>query len=127
NHDPRSSGMDTIRLELETHSGVTLVECAVMLGQPRLVQVDGIYCEATLAGYLIFMKNDDVPGVIGHAGTVLGANDVNIANFHLGRPDFVPAGKSREAIAVVETDAEVSDDVLAQLRQNKAVKVARVV
>ena len=52
---------------------------------PRLLQVDGIYCEAALAGFLIFMKNQDVPGVIGHVGTVLGRNHINIANFSLGR------------------------------------------
>jgi hypothetical protein len=48
------------------------VEGAVLLEKPRLMQVDGIYCEAALAGFLIFMKNLDVPGVIGHVGTVLG-------------------------------------------------------
>ena len=52
--------------------GVTTVEGAVVLDKPRLIQVDGIYCEAALAGHLIFMKNQDVPGVIGHVGTVLG-------------------------------------------------------
>ena len=53
----------------------------------KLTQVDGIYCEAALAGFLIFMKNRDVPGVIGHVGTVLGRNRINIANFSLGRRD----------------------------------------
>ena len=76
---------DSIRLELETDTGVTTVEGAVFLGKPRLLQVDGIYCEAALSGYLIFMKNQDVPGVIGHVGTVLGKNSINIANFSLGR------------------------------------------
>ena len=33
------------------------------------------------------MKNHDVPGVIGHVGTVLGSNSINIANFSLGRRD----------------------------------------
>ena len=64
---------------------MTVVEGAVLLGKPRLIQVDGIYCEAPLAGHLIFMKNQDVPGVIGHVGTVLGRNHINIANFSLGR------------------------------------------
>ena len=64
---------------------MTVVEGAVLLDKPRLMQVDGIYCEAALTGYLIFMKNQDVPGVIGHVGTVLGRNNINIANFSLGR------------------------------------------
>jgi D-3-phosphoglycerate dehydrogenase len=84
-HDKRSVHTDSIRLEVETDSGVTSVEGAVLLERPRLLQVDGIYCEAALSGFLIFMKNQDVPGVIGHVGTVLGKNSINIANFSLGR------------------------------------------
>jgi len=113
---------------LETDTGVTSVEGAVVLDRPRLIQVDGIYCETPLAGHLTFMKNQDVPGVIGHVGTVLGRNGVNIANFSLGRADAPPkAGEPLTAIAVVETDGVVPETVLAQLRENPAVRLARTV
>ena len=125
-HEARSGPIDSIRLELETDAGVTVVEGAVLLGKPRLVQVDGIYCEASLAGHLIFMKNHDVPGVIGHVGTVLGRNQINIANFSLGRREVPNApGEPLEAVAVVSTDGVVPEAVLQQLRQNPAVKLAR--
>ncbi len=125
-HEARSGHTDSIRLELETDCGVTTVEGAVLLGNPRLIQVDGIYCEAPLSGHLIFMKNQDVPGVIGHVGTVLGRNQINIANFSLGRRE-VPAapGEPLEAVAVVSTDDVVPERVLQQLRENPAVKLAR--
>ena len=127
-HEKRSAQTDSIRLELETDHGVTTVEGAVFLGKPRLMQVDGIYCEAALSGFLIFMKNRDVPGVIGHVGTVLGRNRINIANFSLGRGD-VPAapGEPLEAVAVVSTDELVPETVLLQLRENPAVQFARAV
>ena len=86
-HDRRLVHTDSVRLELDTDSGVTVVEGAVLLDKPRLLQVDGIYCEAGLSGHVVFMKNQDVPGVIGHVGTVLGRNRINIANFSLGRRD----------------------------------------
>jgi len=125
-HDRRSVHTDSVRLELETDSGTTLVEGAVLLNRPRLLQVDGIYCEATLAGHLVFMKNNDVPGVIGHVGTVLGRNQINIANFSLGRRDEpTRPGEPLEAVAVVSTDASVPEKVLAQLRENPAVKLAK--
>ncbi|HEV3199556.1 MAG TPA: phosphoglycerate dehydrogenase [Bryobacteraceae bacterium] len=125
-HEPRSVHTDSIRLELETDKGVTAVEGAVFLDKPRLTQVDGIYCEAALAGFLIFMKNRDVPGVIGHVGTVLGRNLINIANFSLGRSDAPPAPRlPLEAVAVVSTDELVPESVLAQLRENPAVQLAR--
>ncbi len=123
-HETRSGYSDSIRLELVTDSGVTTVEGVVLLGKPRLTQVDEIYCEVPLAGHLIFMMNQDVPGVIGHVGGVLGRNNINIANFSLGRRE-APAGEPSEAVAVVATDGAVREDVLAQLRENPAVKLAR--
>jgi D-3-phosphoglycerate dehydrogenase len=119
-HEKRSVHTDSIRLEIETDAGVTAVEGVVLLEKPRLIQVDGIYCEAALSGSMIFMKNQDVPGVIGHVGTVLGKNRINIANFSLGRRD-----EAAEAVAVVSTDGLVSENVLAQLRENPAVRFAR--
>jgi len=127
-HGPKAGHINSVTLELETDTGLTTVEGAVVLGKPRLMQVDGIYCEAPLAGDLLFMKNQDVPGVIGHVGTVLGNNGVNIANFSLGRRDAPSKpGEPLEALAVVETDGAVSDAVIAQLKRNPAVKVARAV
>src|SRR5262249_29072368 len=123
-----SSHIDSIRLDLETDAGVTTVVGAVFLEKPRLTQVDGIYCEAPLAGHLLFMKNQDVPGVIGHVGTVLGRNGVNIANFSLGRRDVPSApGEPLEAVAVVAVDGAVPESVIAQLKENPAVRLARTV
>ena len=79
-------------------TGVTTVVGAVLLDRPRLLQVDGIYCEASLSGNLVFMKNHDVPGVIGHVGTVLGRNHLNIANFSLGRRETAQAGDTDAAL-----------------------------
>ncbi len=125
-HAARAGHMDSILLELETDRGVTAVEGVVLFGRARLTRVDGILCEAALYGNLLVMMNQDVPGVIGHVGTVLGRNHINIANFSLGRRNGPGAeGEPREAIAVVSTDGLVPDNVLAQLRENPAVKLAR--
>jgi D-3-phosphoglycerate dehydrogenase len=121
-HEARSGHTDAVRVELETDHGFTTVEGAVVFDKPRLIQVDGIYCEAPLSGHLLFMKNQDVPGVIGHVGSVLGRNGVNIANFSLGR-----AEGASHAVAVIETDDTVPEPVLTQLHDNPAVKLARTV
>ena len=124
-HEARSGNTDSILLELETDRGVTAVEGAVLFGRARLVQLDGIRCEAPLYGALLVMMNQDVPGVIGHVGTVLGRNRINIANFSLGRRAApAAAGEPLEAIAVISTDGLAPEDVLAQLRENPAVKLA---
>ncbi len=127
-HEPRALYSDTIRIELETENGSTIVEGTSLLGAPRLLQVDGIYCEATLKGHLLCTKNDDVPGVIGHVGQVLGSNGVNIANFSLGRRDAPPSpGSPLEAIAVVSTDVAVPETVLRKLQEHPAVRLARAI
>jgi D-3-phosphoglycerate dehydrogenase / 2-oxoglutarate reductase len=117
-----------IRVEVETETGITPVFGAVVLGKPRLLEVYGIRVEVPLSGCLIFMRNHDVPGVIGHVGSVLGKNSVNIANFSLGRDEGEPEpGKPRRAVAVVEVDGPIGDNVIADLRGNPAVRFASVV
>jgi D-3-phosphoglycerate dehydrogenase len=128
-HEPRGEHLvDTIRLELETDLGVSSVEGAVVMDRPRVVQVDGIRCEARLAGHLLFLKTDDVPGVIGYVGGILGKHNINIANFSFGRQDAgaVVSGPA-ESISMIETDSPVPEAVLKLLLENKAVKLARVV
>ncbi len=127
-HESRVAHLDSIRLELATDGGSTSVEGAQLLGRPRLLQVDGIQVEVALAGHLTYLRNRDVPGVIGFVGTVIGRNGINIANFSLGRQDSPSKpGEVLEAVAVVETDGALPEAVLAELRENPAVLLARVV
>ena len=125
--DVRAAHVDSVQVELETEAGVFSVSGAVVLDRPRLLQVDGIACEAALSGRLLYLRNHDVPGVIGHVGTVLGNNKVNIANFSLGRADRADGDAPLRAVAVIEVDAPVPEEVLQQLLSNPAVRLARVV
>jgi D-3-phosphoglycerate dehydrogenase len=124
--EARPALMDSVRIELETDDGVNSVEGAVVLGCPRLIRIDGIACEARLDGHLTLTKNQDVPGVIGYIGTVLGKHGVNIANFSLGRREE-PAkpGEPLEAVALIETDTTIPDAVLKELLTNPALTLAR--
>ena len=122
--------MDSIGMELESDAGSFSAVGAVVLDKPRLMQIEGIPCEATLDGNLMYSKNEDVPGVIGYIGTVLGKNGINIANFALGRQDRAArpennSGKPLNAISIIETDEPVPDPVIAQLFANKAIKFVR--
>jgi D-3-phosphoglycerate dehydrogenase len=110
----------TLKTSAEEHSvrGTVLHET-----QPRLLGVDDIDVEAPLERNLVYMRNLDVPGVIGRIGTVLGDHHINIANFSLGRRE--KPGKIAEAIAVVHVDSKVPETVLDKLRGVEAVKVAK--
>lgn len=131
-HKPKSStggAGSVLSIFLKSSAEEHLVKGAVLHGSaPRLLHVDGIDVEAPLERNLIYLRNRDVPGVIGRVGTILGEESINIANFSLGRRG--PGGKSEQpvaAIAVVHIDGVVSEDVLAKLRTIPAVQKAKAV
>ena len=82
-----SGGAGTVlKLTLHTGTGDKTASATVLHGSsPRLLSCDGIDIEAPLHGTLLFIRNLDVPGVIGRIGTILGEHKMNIANFALGR------------------------------------------
>ena len=89
---------------------------ATMFGDDvqRIVDINGFGVDVEPTGNLILFKNTDVPGVIGQVGTLLGAHNVNIADFRLGR------NKSGEALAVIIVDSAVNDKTLKELAALKA-------
>jgi D-3-phosphoglycerate dehydrogenase len=128
---PHSSGGSgsVLSVLLKTANGEHLVKGAVLhKDTPRLLHVDGIDVEAPLERDLIYLRNRDVPGVIGKVGTILGKHKINIANFSLGRrPGNTKPSAPREAIAVVHVDGKVPQEVLAELRRVPAVEQAKAI
>lgn len=114
---------------LKTSTEEHMVKGAVLHREtPRLLHVDGIDVEAPLERNLIYMRNRDVPGVIGRVGTILGEESINIADFSLGRRSGErDTEQSREAIAVVHIDGAVPESVLTRLRGIPAVQRAKAV
>ncbi len=126
NHQLRQGHVESIKIEVESSAGKTSVEGAMILDRPRLLSVDGIYCEAPLDGNLLYLKNLDVPGVIGYVGTVMGKNGINIANFSLGREEAAANDHGPfKATAIISCDAVVPEHVLAQLLENPNIRQAR--
>ena len=127
-----SSG-NVISLVVRTHQGEHHARGVVLhLRSARLLDLDGFHVEAPLEGHLTVLRNRDVPGVIGQVGTVLGKNEINIANFALGRSDAsassavatTSAGAASvraEAMAVVQTDQAVTSNALEELKRISAV------
>jgi D-3-phosphoglycerate dehydrogenase len=100
----------------------TVAGCIQPNGLPRLLEIDGIQVEAPLEGNVIYLRNLDVPGVIGRVGTVLGQHNINIANFSLGRSR---GGPEASAVAVVQVDGEINDAVLEALRGIETILLAK--
>ncbi|HVJ09640.1 MAG TPA: phosphoglycerate dehydrogenase [Acidisarcina sp.] len=117
-----------LTIELHARSGESKASATVLHGKyPRLLSCDGIDVEAPLEGTLIYMRNRDVPGVIGRIGTILGEHKVNIANFALGRSEKSADGKPVIALAVVQVDGPVTQALLDALLAVDAITEARFV
>ena len=106
---------NVLKLTLHSASGDLTASATVLHGMSsRLLSMDDIDIEAPLHGTLLFLRNQDVPGVIGRIGTILGEHKINIANFTLGRPDASRAKAKGEAMAVIQIDAEDNQANIAQ-------------
>lgn len=82
--------------------------------QPRIVKVNDVYVDAVPDGNMLFINNNDKPGIVGAVGTVLAEENINIAGITFGRDV-----KGGLAISVVNVDSEVSDSTINKLKQNK--------
>jgi D-3-phosphoglycerate dehydrogenase len=80
-------------------------------GKPRFIQIKGINIDSEIGPHMLYTTNQDVPGIIGVLGKTLGDNNVNIANFTLGRSE---AGG--QAIALLYVDNTVSSKVIEALK-----------
>jgi D-3-phosphoglycerate dehydrogenase / 2-oxoglutarate reductase len=89
-------------------------------GKPRIVSIDGIEVDALIAPDMIYVSNEDKPGFIGRFASLLGGAGVNIATFALGR-NF----RGGSAIALVEVDGPVPENLLREVERLPGVKEAK--
>jgi len=117
----RAAFSNSLGIGLRTEAGAATVLGMVGLrGTPRILGINDIDIEAPLRGIILYIRNQDVPGVIGRVGTILGNRNVNIANFALGRNQ-----QTNEALGLVNVDNPIPEEVLAEIRAIPAVRTAR--
>lgn len=90
--------------------------------EPRIVKIDRYFVEAVPDGYMLILKNEDKPGLIGQLGTLLGESKINIAGMSNGRDK--PGGT---AITVVNIDNAVPSQVLEQVKKLRYVLDAKLI
>ena len=74
---------------------------------PRITSIMGYTIDVFPEGVMLFMRNKDVPGVIGKIGTLLGENKINIASYILSREI-----KDKSAYSIVKVDEEVDSEII---------------
>jgi len=89
-------------------------------GRPRIVNIKGIRMDDEFGPSMIYITNLYKPGFIGKFSGTLGEAGINIATFHVGRE--APGGN---AVALIEIDGDLPEDVLDKVRALPQVKQAK--
>ena len=89
---------------------------------PRIVQIDDIRIEAIPEGWVLIVRNDDMPGMVGQFGTALGKRGINIGWMNFGRNR--PGG---QALMAFNVDQPISKEVLAEILKLPHVIDAKVI
>ena len=79
--------------------------------EPRLVRALGYEIEIGLEPRMLFVVNDDRPGMIGRLGTLLGEEDVNIAHMAVSRNR-----RSAKALMALTLDSTPGEQLIERLR-----------
>jgi D-3-phosphoglycerate dehydrogenase len=111
-------------VEVQAAAGHEIVSVAgTFIGaSPRLVRINGRHIEARPVGVLLLLENNDVPGIVGQIGTVLGQHHVNIANMSLSRDHL-----GGEVLTVLNLDSAPDESIISAILENPNIKTAKVV
>ena len=89
---------------------------------PRIVRVNGNSVEVTPSGVVLMLENRDRPGIVGHIGTLLGTEKINIASMSLSRTE-----QGGRALTLLNLDSMPGADVMAKLSADADIYSARVI
>ena len=89
---------------------------------PRIVRVNSNSVEVTPSGVVLMLENRDRPGIVGHIGTLLGTEQINIASMSLSRTE-----QGGRALTLLNLDSMPGADVMARLSADADIYSARVI
>lgn len=108
-------GFETsIGVSVETNHGRARVAGALVgNGHGRVIRIDDYHVDVSPEGWMLVIRNRDVPGVIGRVGTVLGEAGVNIASWHQARG----GSAGGDALAAITVDQPPANGVRERLEK----------
>jgi D-3-phosphoglycerate dehydrogenase len=112
--DEKTDFTSYIEVEVESGKEKNCIMGTLFEGMARIVRINEFQVDVEPNGTILFIKNEDRPGVVGKVGTLLGSAKVNIAEMSLGR---IRQGKKTLAMTVINTDGEIPEKVVKQLQK----------
>ncbi len=87
---------------------------------PRVVEVNHFEVDFDPRGHLLFILNEDQPGVIGMVGRIVGEHGINIARMECAR-----VGQGGVALLILSLDSQAPDAVLDTIRNGTNIQFAK--
>lgn len=109
---PNSGYNNKLSVKITTDNSSVIVSGTVFNeNEQRIVGLNGFKTDFKPKGKMLIFKNKDIPGVISKISSTLAAQNINIADFRLGRDGF------GYALAIVLVDEVISKEVLDALNK----------
>ncbi len=110
-----------ISLKIKHTQGEALVEGTLFgKSEPRIVRINGFRLDALPEGHMLYIFNEDKPGVIGRIGTILGKYKLNIARMYVGQDPW----KKRNVI-LLSLDTPPTKEALEELSNEESVYLVK--
>jgi D-3-phosphoglycerate dehydrogenase len=119
------AGFETnVAVTVPTPGGLVRVTGALVGGgHGRVIHIDDFDVDVAPEGWMLVIRNRDVPGVIGRVGTALGGAGINIGSYHQARR----ATPGAQALAAITVDEPPPAKVLEELRKVPDIQEVRLV
>ena len=104
----------------DEHEDLSLAGTVVSPGYKRLVSIRSAFLDVPLSEHMVFIRNDDIPGVIGEVGRCMAEAGINIAYFSLARVE-----STGQAIGVMGVDSPVPAAVIERIRSRPYIRFVR--
>ncbi len=114
----------TVGITLEAARGRARVAGTVLGNEHgRVIRIDDYHVDVAPEGWMLVIRNRDVPGVIGRVGTLLGGAGINIGSYHQARVPF----PGHDALAAITVDQPLTNGVLDALAKVADIQLVRLV
>ncbi|MDO5089454.1 MAG: phosphoglycerate dehydrogenase [Leptotrichiaceae bacterium] len=99
------------------NESIKIVGIVGINGEKRIININDYFVDIVIADNMLILQNDDVPGVIGLVGKILGEEKVNIATMYVGR-------KEGSALMMLTVDEPVKKSSAEKLNKADEIKWA---
>jgi D-3-phosphoglycerate dehydrogenase len=116
----------SVSATVESAEGQETTAAVTLFGNnmPRLIQIDDFRLEAFLDGVMLVFNHQDIPGIVGSIGTILGNQKINIAQMAVGRAGDRQGGS---AVGILNLDSKPDAETLSLIGLIEGMDTVRVV